>query len=92
MTALEDGPLDALVATSGSTARGFMALASDEAQARLVATPVIAAGASAAAAARDAGFVTVLEAPAPDAATLAAFTAAALGVGPDPVAAPGGVR
>ncbi len=78
--ALDDGPVDALILTSGSTARGVLALADREARVRLAATPVIAAGASTAAAARAAGYATVLTAPSPAAADLVAFTARALGV------------
>jgi hydroxymethylbilane synthase len=79
--ALDHGPIDALVLTSGSTARGLMALAADEAaHARLLATPVVAIGEPTAAVATELGFATVLISPAPDAATLAAFTARSLGV------------
>ena len=43
--ALDDGPVDALVVTSGSVARGLLALAADdEVRARLRATPVVAIG------------------------------------------------
>lgn len=88
---LDDGPVDALVVTSGSTARGFAALAVGSGRARILATPVVAAGEASAREARAAGFATVVVAPAPDAASLAAFTARALGVAPhavDPGAAP----
>jgi uroporphyrinogen-III synthase len=78
--ALDDGPVDALILTSGSTARGLLALAEGDVRARLAGTPVIAAGASTAAAARAAGYETVLTAPSPTAADLVAFTARALGV------------
>ncbi len=77
--ALEEGPLDAIVLTSGSTARGLLALADGAARDRLAATPVIAAGTATAAAANTAGFAAVLVAPSPAAADLAAFTASALG-------------
>jgi hydroxymethylbilane synthase len=80
--ALDDGPLDALVLTSRSGVRGLLALASDDARPRLLAAPVIAAGAQTAAAAREAGFARILTAPAPDALALAAFTAGALGLPP----------
>jgi uroporphyrinogen-III synthase len=81
--ALADGPVDAVVLTSGSTARGLLALAADDdARARLRETPVIAAGATTAAAARDAGYSTVVVAPSPSSAALATFVAAALGVAP----------
>ena len=85
--ALDAGPIDVLVLTSGSTARGLATLVADENRRRLLATPVIASGSTTADACREAGFATVLRAPAPDAATLAAFTAFALGVGPAPVSA-----
>jgi hydroxymethylbilane synthase len=88
---LDDGPVDVLLVTSGSTARGFLALAGPAARARLLATPVVASGVKAADAARSAGFATVLTAPAPDAASLAAFTARALGVSPA-AAHPGDAR
>jgi hydroxymethylbilane synthase len=78
--ALDDGPIDALILTSGSSARGLLALAGDAARAQLTKTPVIAAGASTASAARDAGYATVLTAPSPAAADLAAFAASVLGV------------
>ena len=78
--ALDDGPLDVLVLTSGSTARGLLALASAEARARLLATPVITGGPATFAVARDLGFGTVLQAASPGAIALATFTAAALGV------------
>ncbi len=101
--ALDDGHPDVLVLTSGSTVRGLLALASGGAHACLLATPVVAVGAQTAAAAREAGFRQVLVAPAPDADSLAAFTAAALGVPAessdpeiqrdlDPSPAPGGAR
>jgi hypothetical protein len=91
--ALDDGTVDALVLTSRSTVRGLLALVDDLARPGLLATPVVAVGAQTAAAATDAGFGRVLVAPAPDAAVLASFTAAALGV-PDagiPVADEGAV-
>ena len=78
--ALDDGPIDAVILTSGSTARGLLALADGAARERISATPVIAAGASTAAAARAAGYQTVLTAPSPAARDLAEFTARALGV------------
>ena len=81
-TALDDGPIDALVVTSGSVARGLAALATGATRDLVLATPVVAAGAKAARGARDAGFTTVLTAPAPAPAALAAFTARALGVAP----------
>ncbi len=89
--ALDDGSLDALVLTSGSTARGLLALAADDAvRDRLLGTPVVAIGAPTAAAARSLGFATALSAPSPAAPDLAAFVAASLGVRRVPV--PGGPR
>jgi hydroxymethylbilane synthase len=79
---VDDGPIDVLVVTSGSTARGFAALAGAAILDRVLATPVVAAGNRAALAARTAGFTTVLVAPAPDALSIAAFTARALGLVP----------
>ncbi|HEU0243101.1 MAG TPA: hypothetical protein VFQ75_04305, partial [Candidatus Limnocylindrales bacterium] len=60
--------------------------ADDDARDRLLAAPVIAIGAPSAAAAREAGFARVVVAPSPDASTLAAFAAVALGTreAPDP--------
>ncbi len=102
VAALDDGPVDVLVLTSGSTARGLLELASPGARPGLLATPVVAVGARTANVARDAGFGLVLVAPAPDAAALGAFTAAALGASAaspdlddptfDPMPAPGGAR
>lgn len=80
--ALDEGPLDVLVLTSGSTVRGLLALAEDDVRAAILAMPVVAAGAKTATAASEAGFSLVLVAPAPDAASLADFTARALGAPP----------
>jgi len=102
-TALDDGPLDAVVLTSGSTARGLIALAADDAtRDALLATPVIAIGEPTAGVASSLGFATVLIASGPQAPAIAAFTAAALGlpgVSPQPEspasavpASPGGSR
>ena len=83
-------PIDVLVLTSGSAVRGLLALADDDSRAALLATPVVASGAKTARTATAAGFGHVLTAPAPDAAALAAYTAASLGapvppaVGDDP--------
>ena len=83
--ALDDGPVDAIVLTSGSTARGILALAADEnVRRRLLATPAIAIGEPCAAAARGAGFARVVVATSPEPSTLAAFTAVALGTRPAP--------
>jgi len=84
--ALDNGPIDAVILTSGSTARGLLALADGPAREQILATPVIAAGASTATAARAAGYRTVLTAPSPAARDLAEFAARALGVA-DPLSA-----
>ena len=79
--AIDDGPIDALVLTSGSTVRGLLALAGDVASADgLRRTPVVAIGEPTADVARSLGFTTVLVAPSPSAPDLAAFVASALGV------------
>ncbi len=81
--AFDDGPVDALVLTSGSTARGLLALALDaEVRARLLATPVVAIGDPSAAVAASLGFARVLRSPEPAVGALAAFVAASLGVAP----------
>lgn len=80
--ALDDGPLDALVLTSGSTARGLLSLAADDAvRDHLRSIPVVAIGGPTASVARSLGFPTVLTAPGPGATALAAFVAASLGAG-----------
>ncbi len=93
VTTLDEGPLDVLVLTSGSTARGLLALADGPARARLLATPVVAGGPATFAIARGLGFATVLRSPSPGGTRLAAFVVAALGVpakAPDPQPAPTG--
>jgi uroporphyrinogen-III synthase len=81
--ALDDGPIDALVLTSGSTVRGLLALAIEaETDERLRRTPVVAIGEPTAAVARSLGFTTVLAAPSPAAGDLAAFVASSLGFAP----------
>ncbi len=87
--ALEDGPVDAVVLTSGSTARGLLRLGSATLGARLRAIPVVAIGEPTARTARELGYRTVLVAPAPAASDLAAFTAEALGVNNGPSAREG---
>jgi uroporphyrinogen-III synthase len=82
--ALDDGPIDVLVLTSGSTARGVLALADDAGRERLLQTPVVVIGEPTAEAAHRLGFATVLVAPASAAPALASFIAAALGVKPAP--------
>jgi hydroxymethylbilane synthase len=102
-SALDDGPVDVLVVTSPSVARGLLALAADDAaRARLLAAPVVAIGEPSADAARSLGFAPVLVAPSTDPDGLATFVATALGValadgavphartGPDPMPEPTG--
>ena len=81
--ALDAGPVDVLVLTSGSTARGLAALAGpgDGSLARLLGTPAVAMGEPTAKVARAIGFERVLVAPSPGVASLAGFVAASLGVG-----------
>ncbi len=81
--ALDDGPLDALVLTSGSTARGIHALATAIGFGTILETPVIAIGDPTATVARQLGFTTVVTAPSPAPSDLAAFTSRALGVSPE---------
>jgi uroporphyrinogen-III synthase len=78
--AFDDGPIDVLVLTSGSSARGLLALADDEPRARLRRTPVVAIGQPTAEVAREAGYDTVLVSPVSSITALAAFTAASLGI------------
>ena len=90
---LDDGPVDAIVVTSGSTARGLLALAADdEVRARLRATPVVAIGAPSTAAAHEAGFAIVVTAPSPDPTAVAPFAAAALGIASPETVSSGGSR
>jgi hydroxymethylbilane synthase len=77
--ALDDGPIDALVVTSPSVARGLVALAADADRDSILAIPVIAGGERAAAGARAAGFGVVVEAAGPDPASVATAVAGALG-------------
>lgn len=89
---LDAGPVDILVLTSGSTARGLLSLADPEVRPALLAATVVAAGPRTAEVAAAAGFEHVLVAPAPEATPLAAFTARVLGVpavDPDPDPDPG---
>jgi hydroxymethylbilane synthase len=79
--AFEDGPVDAIVLTSGSTARGLLALAEETLADRLRRTPVVAIGQPTAAAAHGLGYDTVLVSSSPSIAALARFAAVSLGVG-----------
>ena len=74
--ALDGGPIDAVVFTSGSTVRGLVALARSEA-ADLSSVPAVCIGPETAAAARDAGFAVAAVAAEPGAEALAMATARA---------------
>jgi hydroxymethylbilane synthase len=76
--ALDDGPLDAVLFTSGSTVRGLVALAEDESLPEVTSIPAICIGPETAAEARRAGFHVLAEAAMRDAAALATTTVAAL--------------
>ncbi len=75
--ALEAGPIDAIVFSSGSTVRGLATLAAAEALA-IDAIPAICAGPRTAGAARAAGFAILAESARPEAAAIARATAEAL--------------
>jgi hydroxymethylbilane synthase len=75
--ALADGPIDAVVFTSGSTVRGLVSLARAEGL-EVASIPSVSIGPETAAAARDAGFSVVAVSPASEASALAATTARAL--------------
>jgi len=76
--ALADGPLDAVLFTSGSTVHGLVALGDAEAVPAITSIPAICIGPETAAEARRAGFHVLAEAPTRDAAALATTTVAAL--------------
>lgn len=76
--AVAAGPLDALILTSGSTVRGMLALAEIE-RIDLRTIPAICLGPETHRAAVEAGFRVAAVSPSPDAATVAATTAEALG-------------
>jgi hydroxymethylbilane synthase len=78
--AFDDGPVDAIVLTSGSTARGLLALAEAGVADRLRRTPVVAIGEPTAAAARGLGYRAVFVSTSPSIAALARFAAESLGV------------
>lgn len=82
--AMEAGPLEAVVFTSGSTVRGLLALASADVL-DVTSIPAICIGPETAAAARRAGFHVLAEAPMRDAVTLAATTVAALAAQPQEI-------
>ena len=70
-----DGGVDAIVATSGSTVRGLLALLPPAQRRMALQAPVACIGPSTAAAAREAGFLHVVEAPAPSPKALAELVA-----------------
>lgn len=72
-----DGPIDAVVFTSGSTVRGLVTIARAEGL-DVASIPSVSIGPATAAAARDAGFSVLAISPAPEADALAATTARAL--------------
>ena len=75
--ALDGGPIDAILFSSGSTVRGLAALAASEAIA-IDSIPAICAGPRTAEAARTAGFAILAESARPEAAALARTTIEAL--------------
>lgn len=76
--ALEAGPFDAIVFSSGSTVRGLVALAPAASRPALLALPAVCIGPSTAAAARRAGFTSIVESASRDDEGLAAATRAVL--------------
>ncbi len=80
--ALADGPIDAVVFTSGSTVRGLMALARAESL-DVVGIPCVCIGPETASEAKRAGFSILAVSVTPDAAALASTTAAGLGGQPE---------
>ena len=78
---LAEGPIDAVVFTSGSTVRGLVALAQAESL-DIAAIPSVCIGPETAADARRAGFSVLAVSDTPEAAALATTTAAALAVRP----------
>jgi hydroxymethylbilane synthase len=76
--ALDGGPIQAVIFTSGSTVRGLMALAGDD-RVDITGLPAICIGAETAEAARAAGFEVGGIAPTPDPTSLAETTALAIG-------------
>jgi uroporphyrinogen-III synthase len=82
--ALSDGPIDAVVFTSGSTVRGLVALAR-AASVDLSSIPSVCIGPKTAVDARAAGFSVLAVSAIPEAAALAVTTARALAAQPKPV-------
>jgi uroporphyrinogen-III synthase len=66
-----DGPIDAIVAASGSAVRGLVSLTPNGARSRILATPLVCIGASTARAAREHGFSAITVADEPSTAALA---------------------
>lgn len=77
VAAMDAGPIDAVLFTSGSTVRGFVVIG-DRARHDVTGIPAVCIGRETAAAARAAGFQILATAPRQDATALAATTAAAL--------------
>lgn len=75
--AIDEGPFDAVVFTSGSTVRGLRSLAGSDGV-DVMAIPAVCIGPETAAEARDAGFQVIAVAESQDAASLATTTASAL--------------
>ncbi len=82
--AFADGPIEALVFTSGSTVRGLTRLATAEAI-DVTSVPAVSIGPETAAECRRAGFRVLAVAPSPTASALAGTTAAALGLQPESI-------
>jgi hydroxymethylbilane synthase len=79
--AMADGPIDAIVFTSGSTVRGLVSLARAE-RIDVAAVRSVCIGPETAAEARKAGFAVIAVSAAPEAGTLATTTASALAAQP----------
>jgi hydroxymethylbilane synthase len=83
--AIDEGPFDAVVFTSGSTVRGLRSLAESDGV-DVTPIPAVCIGPETAAEARDAGFQVIAVAPSQDAASLAATTVSALTPQPQEIA------
>ncbi len=83
--AIEAGPLDAVLFTSGSTVRGLLALAAAEPLLDVESIPAICIGPETAAEARRLGFLVLAEAPSRGARVLAEATARALAAQPQEI-------
>jgi hydroxymethylbilane synthase len=82
--AIDAGPFDAVVFTSGSTVRGLRSLAHSDGV-DVMPIPAVCIGPGTAAEARDAGFQVIAVAPTRDAASLASTTASALTLQPQEI-------